>query len=247
MLRQYGKQPLMIGYAPTSSIPCPATNDPKDIKAAKMALFSMPEDAREWTWNVTWWSDPVLLGRYPEDGLRRYEAYLPEITEEDMALISQPIDLYGQNIYNGKYVRMGSDGAPAYLQPCAGSPRTAMGWDIIPECLYWGPRFLYERYKKPIYITENGISCLDTVSLDGKVHDPGRIDFLHRYLEQLQAAIRDGADVRGYFHWSLMDNFEWAEGYSQRFGLIYVDYKTQERIWKDSAYWYKDLIRRMSS
>ena len=121
---------------------------------------------------------------------------------------------------------------------------TATGWPITPECLYWGPRFLYERYHKPIYITENGISCNDVISLDGKVHDPGRIDFEKRYLTQLQKAIADGADIRGYFYWSLMDNFEWTEGYSQRFGLVYVDYETGERIPKDSAGWYHDVIAR---
>lgn len=244
-LRQYGRQPLLIGYAPTCSVPCPATESPKDIRAAKEALFSMPENAPNWAWNVTWQSDPVFLGHYPEDGRKRYEAYLPPIADGDMALISQPIDFYGQNIYSGKYVRMGADGRPEETAPVAGFPKTAMDWNILPECLYWGPRFLYERYRTPICITENGISCPDAVSLDGQVHDPGRIDFLERHIRQLEAAAEDGVDIRGYFHWSLLDNFEWAAGYSQRFGLIYVDYQTQRRIWKDSAYWYRDLIGRM--
>lgn len=106
----------------------------------------------------------------------------------------------------------------------------------------WGPKFLYERYGLPIYITENGISCHDVVSVDGKVHDPNRIDFLGRYLYELRKCAEDGTDIRGYFQWSLMDNFEWAKGYSDRFGLIYVDYATQQRIFKDSAYWYKKVI-----
>ena len=101
---------------------------------------------------------------------------------------------------------------------------------------------LYERYHKPIYITENGVSCLDTIALDGEIHDSGRIDFETRYLRQLQKVIEDGADIRGYFYWSLMDNFEWSEGYSQRFGLAYVDYRTGERILKDSAKWYREVI-----
>jgi beta-glucosidase len=86
------------------------------------------------------------------------------------------------------------------------------------------------------------MSNIDWIALDGKVHDPQRIDFLHRYLRQLQKACEDGADLRGYFQWSIMDNFEWAEGYKERFGLIYVDYPTQKRVLKDSAYWYKELI-----
>lgn len=117
-----------------------------------------------------------------------------------------------------------------------------MDWPITPECLYWGPKFLYERYKKPIYITENGLSCADVVSLDGKVHDPARIDFLARYLKELKRSAGE-INLRGYFQWSLMDNFEWARGYAERFGLVFVDYKTQERIWKDSAFWYRDVIR----
>ena len=242
MLRQYGKQPLIIGYAPTASVSYPETDKPEDIEAARQAFFSLPEHAAYWTWNVTWWSDPVLLGTYPEEGLKMYEAYLPAITEADMKLISEPIDIYGQNIYNGKCVRMGVDGKPEEVKRYEGFPRTAIGWPITPECLYWGPKFLYERYEKPIYITENGLSCCDVVSLDGKVHDPNRIDFLARYLRELKKAAEE-IDLRGYFQWSLLDNFEWARGYSERFGLIYVDYQTQERIMKDSAYWYEQVIR----
>lgn len=118
----------------------------------------------------------------------------------------------------------------------------AQGWPVTPECLHWGPKFLYERYGLPIYITENGMSCHDAVSLDGKVHDPNRIDFVHRYLLELEKAIDDGVDVAGYFYWSLMDNFEWTYGYGPRFGMIYVDYPTQKRIIKDSGYWYKKWI-----
>ena len=159
-----------------------------------------------------------------------------------MKLISQPIDMYGQNIYNGQCVRMGKDGKPEFVKRYEGFPKTAIDWPVTPECLNWGPRFLYERYQTPIYITENGLSCHDVVSLDGKVHDPNRIDFLARYLGELKKAAT-AADIRGYFHWSLMDNFEWSKGYSERFGLIYVDYRTQQRIMKDSAYWYRDYIK----
>ena len=105
-----------------------------------------------------------------------------------------------------------------------------------------GPKFLYERYLKPIYITENGLSCHDVISVDGQVHDPNRIDFLTRYLRELKKCAEQGADIRGYFHWSLMDNFEWQSGYAERFGLIFVDYGTQKRVIKDSGYWYKNLI-----
>lgn len=243
MLRAYGKQNVQIGYAPTSGMCYPEKETPKDIEAARKALFALPDDLSNWTWNVSWWSDPVILGKYPEEGMKKYEKYLPVITDEDMKLISQPIDFYGQNIYNGRCIRMGIDGRPEEVRRPAGFPKTATNWPVTPEALYWGPKFLYERYRKPIYITENGMACHDTVSQDGKVHDPNRIDFLARYLKNLKRAAEE-IDIRGYFQWSLMDNFEWDKGYAERFGIIYVDFETQERIWKDSAYWYRDLIRR---
>ena len=242
MLRQYGKQRLTVGYAPTCGMCYPETEKAEDIEAARQALFAMNKDDRNWTWNVSWWSDPVLLGNYPEEGLKRYEPYLPRITDEDMKLIAEPIDVYGQNIYNGRCIRMGRDGMPEEVRRCEGFPKTAVLWPVTPEALYWGPRFLYERYRKPIYITENGMSCHDVVSIDGKVHDPNRTDFLARYLKELKRAAGE-IDLRGYFHWSLMDNFEWEKGYSERFGMVYVDYQTQKRMKKDSAYWYQDVIQ----
>lgn len=123
-----------------------------------------------------------------------------------------------------------------------GYPRTSSEWPITPESIKWCVKFLYDRYKLPIYITENGMGCYDIVSLDNQVHDPQRIDFLNRYLLKLREAVDEGADVAGYFQWSLMDNFEWCQGYRVRFGLIYVDYETQERIIKDSGYWYRRVI-----
>jgi len=113
---------------------------------------------------------------------------------------------------------------------------------VTPEGLYWGPKFIWERYKKPIYITENGMANVDWITSDGWVHDPLRIDYTRRYLKELGQAVSDGVDVRGYFYWSLMDNFEWAEGFKQRFGLVYVDFASQARVLKDSAYWYQQVI-----
>lgn len=242
MLREYAKQDIQIGYAPTGTMSYPDSDRPEDIEAARSHLFGFHENMERWTWNVSWWSDPVLLGAYPEEGLKRFRTYLPEIKQEDLRLISQPIDFYGQNIYNGNRIRMGADGLPEVVKRYDGFPKTALDWPITPECLYWGPKFLYERYQKPIYITENGLSCHDVISLDGQVHDPNRIDFLTRYLGELKRAAADGVDIRGYFQWSFMDNFEWHSGYAERFGLVFVDYNTQQRIIKDSGYWYRNLI-----
>lgn len=241
-LREHAKRDILIGYAPTGTMSYPDSIKAEDIEAARSHLFGFHETLNNWTWNVSWWSDPVLFGEYPEEGLKRFRDYLPDIKKEDLTLISQPIDFYGQNIYNGNRIRMGGDGQPEAVKRYRGFPKTALDWPVTPECLYWGPKFLYERYKKPIYITENGLSCHDAVSLDGKVHDPNRIDFLARYLGELKRAADDGVDIRGYFQWSLMDNFEWHSGYAERFGLVFVDYNTQQRIIKDSGFWYQKII-----
>jgi beta-glucosidase len=110
--------------------------------------------------------------------------------------------------------------------------------------MYWGTKFVWERYHCPIYITENGLSSMDWVAKDGKVYDLGRVDYLAGYLEQLQRASAEGVDLRGYFHWSLLDNFEWAEGYKQHFGLVFIDHQTQARIPKISAGYYRNVIAR---
>ncbi|MDE6845811.1 MAG: beta-glucosidase [Lachnospiraceae bacterium] len=241
-LRKYAKQPIKIGYAPTCGMAYPASNKPEDIEAARKVLFSFYNPMDNWTWNVAWFNDPVFLGKYPENGLEQFKEYLPEITKEDMELISQPIDFMGQNIYNGYMVRAGKDGEPEFVDRPAGFPKTAAGWPVTPECLYWGVKFLYERYKMPLYITENGMSCHDIISRDGQVHDPNRITFLDKYLSALQGASDDGVDVRGYFLWTFLDNFEWDKGYTERFGIVYVDFATQKRIAKDSAYWYQKIM-----
>ena len=161
-----------------------------------------------------------------------------------METIRQPLDFFAVNIYGGWPVRAGADGKPEAVPFPADIGRTALGWEITPEALYWGPKFLHERYGLPLLITENGASFHDAPSRDGRVPDAARVDFMARYLAALQRAMREGVPVRGYFHWSLLDNFEWAHGYRQRFGLIYVDHKTQKRTLKDSALWYRNVIRR---
>ena len=139
-------------------------------------------------------------------------------------------------------VSTGESGEPVVIERHRGFPKTAIGWNVTPDGIYWGTKFFHERYNLPIYITENGMANRDVVSLDGQVHDPQRIDYYHRYLFMLRKAANEGVDLRGYFAWSLMDNFEWACGYDQRFGIVYVDYETMQRIIKDSGYWYKEVI-----
>lgn len=239
-IRAASPGPCRVGWAPTTFPMIPVTESPEDIAAARMAMFSVAEEFA--IWSNTWWLDPVFFGRYPEDGLRLFGAAAPPVQPGDMETISQPLDFCGFNIYQGSGVQADPQGDPIPVPRPVGYPKTSFNWPVTPEALYWGPRFMYERYGLPLFITENGLANADWVSLDGVVHDPQRIDFTRRYLLALERAIADGVDMRGYFHWSLMDNFEWANGYRERFGLIFVDYPTQRRVLKDSARWYAEVI-----
>ena len=232
---------VKVGFAPNSSVCIPASDRPEDVEAARQQYFhgvSSPNALM----NVSLWSDPIFFGRYPQEVVDTYGSDMPAWTEEEMQLISQPLDFYGQNIYSGDLWRSGNNG-PEHVLYRPGSPKTAIGWHINPDCLYWGCKFLYERYKVPIVITENGMSCHDWVQSDGCVHDPQRIDYLHSHLKALRRAVEEGVPVIGYFQWSLLDNFEWAKGYDDRFGLIYVDFESQKRLPKDSYHWYRETIR----
>lgn len=246
-LRSAGGPQTQVGWSPVGWVCYPAEDTPEAIEAARAAMFSIAPQTRTWTMNNVWYSDPVVLGRYPEEAERAFGADLPTVFPGDMETIQAPLDFYGVNIYHGAPVTVPvtvDSHAHASRPPRpAGYPQTLMGWTVDPEALYWGPRFLHERYRLPIYVTENGIASLDWVHSDGKVHDPGRIDFLARYLRALHRAHADGVDVRGYFQWSIMDNFEWELGYTKRFGLTYVDYASQERIPKDSYYWYQQVVK----
>ena len=233
---------VRVGFAPCGDPRIPASDRREDIEAARKAYFSVPDDAQGWPFSISWWSDPAILGRYPEDGLRHFGQYLPAGWEKDLETICQPLDFYCQNIYAGRLTKAADkQGWEELLQP-VGHPKTAIQWAVTPDALYWGPKFLYERYKLPFMITENGMSSHDVISLDGQVHDPQRQDYMHRYLLAYKRAAEDGVDAIGYLAWSLMDNYEWANGYTDRFGLVYVDYGTQERIVKDSFHWYKTVM-----
>ena len=220
VIRKYAKKKPEIGVAFCFGSSVPVSDQPEDVKAARIA--TLREDTKD-LWAVSWWLDPVILGHYPEKGMEAYGENCPEELRnpEDLKLISEPLDFLGINVYQSG--RVESDGQGGYREaknPC-GAPVTAMKWQVI---------------------TENGLSCPDWVFLDGKVHDPMRIDFMHRYLSCLKKAAEEGTDIWGYFAWSAIDNMEWNNGYTERFGLIYVDYTTQKRILKDSAYWYREVI-----
>ncbi len=240
-IRTYSKQACKVGYAPNPLPGVPASASKEDDQAARAFNFSATSQG---LWSNTWWLDPVLLGAYPKDGLEAYKEDFPldEIKEGDMATMHQPLDFLGINLYQGSVISHDDNNAPIVLPRKTGFDKTDLKWLVLPEIMYYMPKYLYERYHLPIIITENGLTLPDWVSLDGKVHDPNRIDFMHRYLTQLKKASEDGVAIQGYFAWSFMDNFEWSEGYNERFGLIHVDYETLQRTFKDSAYFYHEVI-----
>ena len=229
-----------VGYVGAAQVAQPASDKAADVEAARAAIFGMRDRNQ---WNNTWWTDPVVLGRYPEDGMKLYGKDMPAFKSSDLDEMKQPLDFLGLNIYKADTWRQGDDGKPAQVKVPPGYPRSGVDWQpITPAALYWAPRFFHERYHLPMSITENGLSTRDQLFLDGKVHDPQRIDYMHRVLLELNRGIREGLPVTGYYAWSLLDNFEWADGYKQRFGLVYVDYQTQRRIPKDSFEWYRQTI-----
>lgn len=229
-LRAHAKQPLLIGMALNGTLLTPDDETPEAIERARAYTVSTAGGL----FQTSWWADPAMLGQVPPE----LAAYL---SDADMAVIHQPLDFFGFNCYYSSNFNE-YEGPNPRVKP--GMPRTAMGWPVTPEALYWAPRFFTERYGVPFLMTENGMANLDFVMHDGQVHDPQRIEFLRRYLLHLQRAADEGYPMLAYCYWSLMDNFEWADGYDRRFGLIHVDYETQVRTMKDSARWYADVIRK---
>ena len=194
--------------------------------------------------------DPVLHGRYPQDLLddQRAISDFGFVRPGDLELIHQPIDLMGVNYYSTSRVRLAPDapGSPAFPSTAGVAwlpepgPLTEMGWNIDPSGLEELLVRSYEEFGIPLAVTENGAAFPDRVT-DGEVHDAARIDYLHRHLAACRRAIDRGVDLRGYFVWSLLDNFEWSFGFAKRFGIVWVDYATQERIPKDSARWFAEV------
>jgi len=240
VIRTRSKQPCEIGYAPVGATMIPDTHSKEDVDFARKFMFSCHEQS---LWANSWWMDPVFLGEFPADGLKAYEKWLPKIGQDDLKIIHQPMDFFGCNIYQGMRISSkSSNPAEMFVKKEVGYPQTTMKWPVTPEALYWGPKFFYERYQKPILITENGMANPDWVSVDKQVHDPQRIDYLYRYIREFKKAKMDGVDTKGYFAWTFFDNFEWAFGYNERFGIVHVDFNTLERTIKDSGFWYKDVI-----
>jgi len=230
----------MVGIASTGNLCYPETETQENIDAARKATFAT--DGENWIFTHHWLLDAIVLGRFPDCEGTVLEPLVRKVTPKQMEIIHTVPDMLGYNVYNGHAVCAEGEGF-AYIPKYPGYPRTALKWPVTPEVLDWGIRFLQERYDLPGYITENGLSCNDRIYLDGKVHDMERIDFLARYLTALSRAVESGADIRGYFHWSLTDNLEWHSGYGDRFGLVYMDFPNLRRIPKDSYFWYQKIVK----
>lgn len=185
----------------------------------------------------------MVLGSYPQEGLKELEEFLPAGFGADMSGIAQPLDFFDFNCYQGTCFAADEAGTPRQVDAAAGAARTAFGWPITPDALYWGPRFHYERYGLAIVIAENGTSSNDWVGRGVSVHDPQRIEYLATYLSALSRAGDDGVPLKAYFQWTLMDNFDWYAGYSQRFGLVHVDFQSLARTPKDSYDWFARVVR----
>ncbi len=239
-IRAGAKKPARVGCANACLGVHPATDAEADIAAARSAFAGV---SAENLWNNTWWADPILLGRYPEEGLRAYGAAVPRVKAGDFETMHQPLDFFGVNLYNSKAWRAGGGGRPEPVAREIGRPLTHNLWELSPEGACWMPRFLHERYGLPVVITENGVCNLDWRARDGQVRDPQRVDYVGRYLEALAQAIADGVPVEGYFHWSFLDTFEWEQGYKLRMGLVHIDYADDcRRTPKESFHWYKQVI-----
>ena len=232
-----------VGICPNYEPAYPVTDSAADKEAVRI-----------WDgYYIRWFNDPLFGRGYPADMVDYYteQGYLPKgmdfVKEGDLDLIAAPIGFVGVNNYTRQVVNAGInlDEFQSAANPNPHAQYTEMNWEVYPNGLFDILTRLHTHYHAPkIYVTENGCSYSDAPDENGQDQDQRRIDFLQQYLSGVQQAVADGVPVAGYFVWSFLDNYEWTKGYSQRFGLVYVDYETQQRTPKNSAYWYRDVIQR---
>jgi beta-glucosidase len=235
-IRAQSKPGILVGPAENITNVVPVIASPENIKAADRAVRELNAG----------YLTAILEGKYTDRFLEKAGKDAPRFTPDEMSTIGTPVDFVGINVYMPNRYVMAADNADGFAELPFSTihPRMASPWHRFgPESMYWAPRSLQRVWNvESIYITENGCGAGDTLTEDGKILDTDRIMFMRSYVGQLQLAIQDGIPVKGYFHWSLLDNFEWIGGYETRFGLYYVDYKTLKRIPKLSCAYYKELI-----
>ena len=240
-LRASSPKPCQVSMAEDFRPYIPVIENPEHIEAARLAFTRCEVNGGIIV--------PLLTGRYDPRWLARRGSEAPLIQDGDLNIIHQPLDSVGLNCYRGQYVRAARNADGFEVLPMfPGFPKMNMEWlDMTPEAIYWGIRMVREALgmtRLPIIITENGCADGSQVGPDGEVLDTDRLMYLRAYLGQIQRAVSEGYPVIGYFLWSLLDNFEWAEGYGKRFGLVHVDFATQKRTPKLSYRWYQEVIRR---
>ena len=234
-VREHGGRGARVGLTDNPTVSLPVTDTDADIAAARRTF-------REDNFRVL---DAIYRGRYATAYLKSAGAAAPKVARGDFALITLPTDFLGLNLYTGHYVRAGRRGQPDRVPFPAHFPRADSPWlQLAPQTLYWAPRYVSELWNPPaLYITENGAGYDDDAPVNGRVDDLHRRECLRNNLREMHAAIQDGVPIKGYFLWSFMDNYEWEDGYARRFGIVYNDFKTQQRIPKLSALWYQQVVR----
>jgi beta-glucosidase len=236
-IRASARSGTLVGLAENPTVLVPVIETREHIEAARRATRER---------NAPFLT-AVMEGKYTDAYLTQLGADAPKVGSEDMAAIGGKLDFIGLNVYTAEYVRSDSSAAGFLVLPKPTSfPHMPSPWlHVAPECIYWTIRNVSEIWNPPpLYITENGCSADDALTPQGRIEDIDRVMYLRNHLTHLHRAAAEGYPIRGYFLWSLLDNFEWADGYSRRFGLHYVDFKTQKRTPKLSAAWYRELIRR---
>ncbi len=228
LIRQKAKQSPKIGIAMAAGCFIPKSESEEDIKDAYEKSFTgtIGEGAN------SMYMDPIVLGK-------KTKLLARTLKDEDLKVISEPIDFIGLNVYQGLNGQIDKENYDREIKN-----KTMLGWYVDGRCLYWTIRQYFERYHMPIMITENGMADESYVNSNGKCEDKAREEFLDEFISNMKRAVEEDIPVIGYQHWSIMDNFEWCEGYTPRFGLIHVDYQTQKRTIKKSGYYYRDVILR---
>jgi len=226
MIRERAKTKPVIGIAMASTTFIPDSDNAEDLK--KAAYYSFEHQIGEGSNGL--YMDPIGLGKASK-------MLKNVLSAADLKIISEPMDFVGVNVYQPSNMMLDKNGYGKQEHK-----KTSLGWVIDGRCLYWTIRQYWERYHLPVMVTENGMSATDTV-VNGVCHDMDRVEFLKDFITNLKRVVDEGIPVIGYQHWSIMDNFEWCEGYGPRFGLIHVDYETQKRTIKDSAWYYAEIIK----
>jgi beta-glucosidase len=239
-IRAASPRPCLVGLVDNFGVTVPLTDSAENIAAAQTAFPIHCGNG-----GLIY---PAITGVYHPALLNQLGHEAPIVQDADLQTIHQPIDFLGLNIYTGTYIRAAeNDLGCEWLSLPSGYPKLDMPWlNLFPDCLYWGiwhVRNTLNRGDLAIYITENGCAAQDQVNAQGEVMDLDRILYLKGHLQGVKRAIDEGYPVKGYYLWSFLDNFEWSWGYSKRFGITYVDYRTQARIPKASFYWYRDCVQ----